>query len=129
MSKSTLSLGGSVQSACEAIMADWSTHGSAVRVAPVAETKAAAPIQQPTASNAPVAPLTGKILVASNPDGADIEVDGSFIGNTPSDVQVPEGDHLIAVKKEGFKTWERKLKVTAGSSVHLSATLEKSETP
>lgn len=73
--------------------------------------------------------LTGKLSVISIPDGADIEVDGSFVGNTPSDVQVAEGDHTVAVKKTGFKDWERKLKVTAGSSVHLNAELEKVATP
>ncbi|MGA9707537.1 MAG: PEGA domain-containing protein, partial [Candidatus Sulfotelmatobacter sp.] len=61
--------------------------------------------------------------------GADIEVDGSFVGNTPSDVQVAEGDHTVTVKKSGFKDWERKLKVTAGSSVHLNAELEKTANP
>lgn len=69
--------------------------------------------------------LTGKLSVASVPDGADIEVDGNFVGNTPSDVQVAEGEHAVAVKKVGFKDWERKLKVSGGSSVHLNAALEK----
>jgi hypothetical protein len=73
--------------------------------------------------------LTGKLSVGSVPDGADIEVDGSFVGNTPSDVQVAEGDHTVTVKKAGFKDWERKLKVTGGSSVHLNAELEKIPTP
>ncbi len=69
----------------------------------------------------------GKLSVISVPDGADIEVDGSFVGNTPSDVQVLEGDHSVSVKKTGFKNWERKLKVTAGSNVRLNAELEKTE--
>ncbi|MFZ0999045.1 MAG: PEGA domain-containing protein, partial [Candidatus Sulfotelmatobacter sp.] len=55
--------------------------------------------------------------------------DGSFVGNTPSDVQVAEGDHTVTVKKSGFKDWERKLNVTAGSSVHLNAELEKTANP
>jgi len=59
------------------------------------------------------------------PDGSDIEVDGAFVGNTPSDVQVTEGEHTITVKKAGFKDWERKMKVSGGSSVHLNAELEK----
>jgi hypothetical protein len=61
----------------------------------------------------------------STPSGADIELDGSFVGNTPSDVQVPEGEHAITLKKAGFVNWERKMKVSAGSSVHLNAELEK----
>ncbi len=70
---------------------------------------------------------TGKLSIISNPDGADIELDGSFVGNTPSDVQVAEGDHTIAVKKAGFKDWGRKMKVSAGSNVHLNAELEKAQ--
>jgi PEGA domain len=68
---------------------------------------------------------SAKLQMESNPSGADIEVDGAFVGNTPSDVQVADGDHTITVKKAGFKDWERKMKVSGGSSVHLSAELEK----
>ena len=130
VSKSTLSLGGSVQEACEAIDRDWAAHGSAIRAAVAAQTQvgATAPPAVTPQSGVPVA-STGKLAVVSVPDGADIEVDGSFVGNAPSDVQVPEGEHTVSVKKAGFKNWERKLKVSAGSNVHLNATLEKSDTP
>ncbi len=70
-------------------------------------------------------PLSAKLQMESNPSGADIEVDGSFVGNTPSDVQVFEGDHTIVVKKAGFKDWERKMKISGGSSLHLNPDLEK----
>jgi hypothetical protein len=33
------------------------------------------------------------------------------------------------VKKAGFKDWQRKLKVSGGSSVHLNAELEKVAIP
>jgi hypothetical protein len=69
------------------------------------------------------------LQLESDPSGADIEVDGSFVGNTPSDVQVAEGEHTVSVKKTGFKDWERKLKISGGSSVHLNAELEKAGTP
>jgi hypothetical protein len=36
---------------------------------------------------------------------------------------------MVVVKKAGFKDWERKLKVTAGSSVHLNADLERIPSP
>ena len=68
---------------------------------------------------------SAKLQMESTPSGADIELDGSFVGNTPSDVQVPEGEHAITLKKAGFVNWERKMKVSAGSSVHLNAELEK----
>ena len=72
---------------------------------------------------------SAKLQIDSTPPGADIEVDGSFVGNTPSEVQVAEGDHAVVVKKSGFKSWERKLKSSAGSSVHISVELEKADAP
>lgn len=74
------------------------------------------------------APLSAKLQLESDPSGADIEVDGNFVGNTPSDVQVTEGDHAVTVKRTGFKDWQRKVKVSGGSSVHLNAELEKAGT-
>jgi PEGA domain-containing protein len=69
------------------------------------------------------------VSLESNPAGADIEVDGSFVGSTPLDVRLTEGEHTVSVKKTGFKDWERKIKVNAGNNVHLSAELEKVATP
>jgi PEGA domain len=76
-----------------------------------------------------MASVSAMLQMGSDPPGADIDVDGSFVGNTPSDVQVKEGEHTVAVKKAGFKDWERKVKVTGGSSVHLNAELEKAANP
>jgi hypothetical protein len=78
-------------------------------------------------STVPTAPASAKLQLESDPSGADIQVDGSFVGNTPSDVQVPEGEHTITVRRAGFKEWERKMKVSGGSSVHLNAELEKAQ--
>jgi hypothetical protein len=72
-------------------------------------------------------PVEGKLSIMSIPDAADIEIDGGFVGNTPSEVTVPSGDHVLAVTKAGFKRWERKLRVSSGSSVHINAQLEKAE--
>ena len=124
-SKSTLSLGGSVQEACEAITKDWSEHGASIRAAAAAAQEKSVPAATPAAATS----STAKLQIDSTPPGADIEVDGSFVGNTPSDVQVAEGDHTVVVKKSGFKNWERKLKSSAGSSVHISAELEKADNP
>ncbi len=133
-SKSTLSLGGSVQDACEAINSDWALNGVRLRAAAAAEeaakvspVQAAALVTSPPAAPAPAATGSAKVQLQSEPDGADIEVDGSFVGNTPSEVQVTEGDHTVTVKKAGFKDWERKVKVSAGSNVHLKAELEKAQ--
>lgn len=68
---------------------------------------------------------SAKVQLESTPSGADIEVDGSFVGNAPSDLQVTEGEHTILVRKTGFQDWKRKLRVNAGSRVHLNAELER----
>jgi hypothetical protein len=88
---------------------------------------AAAP--QTMASATSSSPTSARLQVESAPPGADIEIDGNFAGNTPSEVQIAEGDHTVTVKKSGFKDWERKLKISSGSSVHLSAELEKTTAP
>jgi hypothetical protein len=64
-----------------------------------------------------------KLIIDSTPPGADINVDGSFVGNTPSTVDVAPGTHEITVKKQGFVDWTRKLSVTGGD-IHLNAELE-----
>jgi hypothetical protein len=89
-----------------------------------------APAQDMSANSQSQSAITtsAKLQVDSTPPGADIEVDGSFVGNTPSEVQVTDGDHTVVVKKSGFKDWQRKLKSSAGSSVHLSAELDKTDT-
>jgi hypothetical protein len=75
------------------------------------------------ASAAPAAAAQANVIVESTPPGADIEVDGAFVGNTPSAVSVAPGNHQIAVKKKGFTDWTKTLNVTGGN-VHLNADLE-----
>lgn len=102
-------------------------EGSRKPNAQEAAKSAAASTGSADSSSAPAA--TAKISAASVPDGADIEIDGSFAGNTPSDLEIPVGEHSIVVKKSGYKDWERKMKVAAGSSIHLNAEMEKSTNP
>jgi hypothetical protein len=68
------------------------------------------------------------VSIDSTPEGADIEVDDSFVGNTPSTVNVALGGHEITVKKKGFGDWTRRLNVTGGN-VHLNAELDATPTP
>jgi hypothetical protein len=63
-----------------------------------------------------------ELEIVSTPSGADIEVDGNFVGSTPSTLSLPAGDHNISVKKAGFTTWNRKMSVSGGH-VNVSAEL------
>jgi hypothetical protein len=67
------------------------------------------------------------LVIDSAPPGADIDIDGAFVGNTPSTVPVASGNHEITVKEKGFSDWTRKLSVTGGS-IHLSASLDPAPT-
>jgi hypothetical protein len=46
------------------------------------------------------------------------------VGNTPSVVELAPGEHVVIVKKSGYKAWQRKLKVSGGE-IKLTAELEK----
>ena len=71
---------------------------------------------------AAIVSTTGQLDIASTPPGADIEIDGKFVGNTPSSIGVTPGDHEISVKKSGFATWTRKMAVSAGH-ININAEL------
>lgn len=66
------------------------------------------------------------LAIDSAPAGADIEVDGNFVGSTPSTVPVSLGSHDISVKKKGYETWTRHMNLTGGS-VHLEADLDRAK--
>jgi hypothetical protein len=123
VSKSTLSLGGSVQDACEAITADWAAHGKDIRAAEALQPGPPAPPVVAVTAATLVPPTQAQLQVTSTPDAADIEIDGGFVGNTPSTMGVAPGQHQLSVKKTGFKPWERKITVSSGQ-VNVNALLE-----
>jgi hypothetical protein len=75
------------------------------------------------AITAPGAAALSQISVDANVQNCDIEVDGVFAGNTPSQLSLAAGKHEISVKKKGYLNWSRTVTVS-GSGVHLSAELE-----
>ena len=76
------------------------------------------------AANVQMAGLTVDLATDSGVTGAEIEIDGSFVGSTPSTVSVVPGQHTIVVKKKGYADWSRTMNV-AGSGVRVSAEMEK----
>ena len=65
------------------------------------------------------------IAVKSTPDAAEINVDGKYVGSTPSTVRLTPGEHVLSIEKSGFKTWQRTMTVNPGGIVTIDATLEK----
>lgn len=96
---------------------------------PTAEPPAAAAAQPVAVAPAPAAaPAPEELSTAvlkSTPDGADVTVDGKFMGSTPSTVRLTPGDHTIAIEKSGYKAWQRTMTVNPGGIVTVDATLER----
>jgi len=65
-----------------------------------------------------------ELSLSSHPTGAEITVDGNFVGDTPSSLSLPAGDHLISISLDGYHTWQRKMHTTGGK-ITLSAPLVK----
>ena len=87
---------------------------------------AASPAATPNAGPSDASPdqaTAAELEVSSTPGGADIEIDGNFVGSTPSTVGVAAGPHQLSVKKAGFTPWERKITVSSGH-IKIDATLE-----
>lgn len=68
---------------------------------------------------------TLSVSVKSTPEGAEIEIDGQFVGSTPSTVPLRFGARKIVVKKAGYNVWERSIAVATGSAITIDAVLEK----
>jgi hypothetical protein len=71
----------------------------------------------------PVQASTAQIEIASTPSGSDIELDGKFVGSTPSSVNLALGEHTVKLSKNGYSPWERTITTVAGS-VRISPELE-----
>lgn len=87
--------------------------------------EAGAPAVGPPAAQSPIvagAPPGSSVTVKSQPDGADIEFDGAFVGSTPTTLQMTPGAHEIVVKK-GAAKWSRTIQVQPGSTITVIAAL------
>ena len=91
----------------------------AVAAAPVTgESNAAAPPQ--SSALAAISGGHAVVRIGSPVNGADIEIDGSFVGSTPTTVQISPGVHEIVVKS-GVASWQRTIKVNDGSTISIQA--------
>jgi len=81
------------------------------------------------ATSADSAPATtdsaASVTVKSNPDSANITVDGKYVGTTQSILKLAPGDHTITIEKAGFKQWQRVISLAANAAVNVEATMEK----
>jgi len=130
LSSAVRSVSNAAKDACSTIMADFEKNGHAKPVAaaqpaaPVAEAAARVPGNSFVQGGAVAISAETQLEISSTPDGADISIDGGFVGNTPSTVSVAPGEHTVSVQMQGYQAWQRSIK-TSGGKVKLSAVLPK----
>jgi len=85
--------------------------------------------EEKTAESLPATPSTettkGAVNVSSSPSGADILIDGDFVGNSPAVLKLSPGKHSVTIKLAGYADWTRDITVQAASEVQLTANLVK----
>lgn len=91
---------------------------------PATATGATTPAPTPVAL---VSEGTESMAIASTPDGAEVYLDGSLVGNASATLKLKPGKHTITCKLAGYKDWTREINAEAGAEAHLNAALEKSE--
>jgi PEGA domain len=75
---------------------------------------------------APASPdAAASVQLSSDPTGAEITIDGTYAGNTPSLIKLRPGTHSIKMTLPGYAPWERSIETAAGESRNVAATLEK----
>lgn len=78
---------------------------------------------------APAAPVGGmanlaSLNITSSVEGAEVEIDGAFVGSTPAKTRVAPGVHKVTVR-HGAQVWSRDLTVQPGADVNVNAILKK----
>jgi PEGA domain len=66
-----------------------------------------------------------KCNFSSTPAGAEITLDGRYVGSTPSTLGVGLGTHVVVLFMPGFAQWKRELTVSDDSELTVNATLQK----
>jgi hypothetical protein len=96
-----------------------SVDGAAASDTPVVSAQAVGPAS-PAEKQDP-----STVVLKSDPEGAEIIIDGKFFGNTPSTLQLPPGDHLFSMERAGYQLWQKAITVTSGGIVTINGVLER----
>ena len=70
-----------------------------------------------------------KLHITTEPEGARIEVDGEYAGESPVSVELPTGEHRVCARMAGCKTWERRVHFDGAGDADLPIALEKLPMP
>jgi len=68
---------------------------------------------------------SASVTLQSDPPGAEIYLDGQLAGSTPSTLQIPSGNHQLALRLSGYQDWTRDLRILPGSQIQFAPKLQK----
>ncbi len=71
----------------------------------------------------------GQLTITSEPDAAEIFIDGKFHGNAPATLKLPAGSHVILIKSPGRPDFARTLELPKSSKLNLKAIFDSSASP
>jgi len=71
----------------------------------------------------------GNLTITSDPQDADVFVDGTYVGITPATMDLIVGMHSVRVSRRGYADWSREINVLVRSKLSLAAILDKQEPP
>lgn len=63
----------------------------------------------------------GTVTVSSDPDGADVYLDGKFVSNTPATLKIPTGEHSVRLTYANRPDWTRDVSILTDSQLTLKA--------
>ena len=108
--------------------ADHTLKSPAYRDAPsVTSSAAGAPVPALQMASSPATLFVGggelvAVIIEADIDGAEVEIDGAFVGNVPATRGLAPGNHTVTVR-EGAAVWQRTIMVQPGDSLRLRARL------
>jgi len=69
----------------------------------------------------------GTLAIASDPAGAEVYVDGHFVGQTPATLPLASGGHRIESRASGKPDWSRELEVIKDSEATVRPVMERAQ--
>jgi hypothetical protein len=57
------------------------------------------------------------LQITSNPNDAQVQIDGVAAGKTPLNVTVAPGKHVVSISKAGYSDWSKNLDLSTGKVI------------
>jgi formylglycine-generating enzyme required for sulfatase activity len=77
------------------------------------------PGEPPRELAADLVPNWAPLVVATSPANAAVSIDGEAVGSTPLEYRIEAGERVVEIRRQGFKSFSRRIQATAGETVDL----------